>query len=53
MQGFITDAVNMTIEKWKREERLVEKNYYPKYKSSILSLVRLLCLRTTRTNYYL
>lgn len=53
MQGFITDCVDMTIRKWKREEQLAEKDYYPKYKSAILALVCISCVHIAGTNHCL
>jgi hypothetical protein len=44
INGFVTDCMNMVIAKWKREEQLVKKGYYPKYNGSMLLLV---CVATS------
>ena len=40
LNGFILDTINMVVNKWLREERMVEQGYYPKYKSAMGELVR-------------
>jgi hypothetical protein len=43
--GFIPQAIDMTIRKWRREQRTVEKGYYPKYRRPMCKLVS--CLSST------
>lgn len=39
LNGFILDTINMTILRWKRDKKAVEKGYYPKYKKAMGELV--------------
>ena len=39
LNGFILDTINMSILRWKREERSVERGYYLKYKKAMGELV--------------
>ena len=52
LNGFILDTINMTILKWKREEQLVEKGYYPKYKKAMGELVRIANIHALITHYF-
>ena len=40
LNGFILDTITMVVSKWSREERLVERGYYPEYKNAMGELVR-------------
>ena len=40
IDGFISNAVTMTIQKWRHTQKTVEKGYYPKYKKEMCKLVR-------------
>ena len=39
LNGFILDTITMVVSKWSREERLVERGYYPEYKNAMGELV--------------
>ncbi|KIM52517.1 hypothetical protein SCLCIDRAFT_32584 [Scleroderma citrinum Foug A] len=39
LNGFILDTINMSVLRWKREEHLVEKGYYPKYRKAMGELL--------------
>lgn len=40
IDGFISNAVTMTIQKWRHTQKTVVKGYYPKYKKEMCKLVR-------------
>ena len=46
MNGFISNAVTMTIQKWRHTQKTVEKGYYPKYKKEMSKLVHALTQST-------
>jgi len=49
MISFISDVVNMTITKWKRERQTVEKGYYLWYRAHMCKLVHILPSLSTFT----
>lgn len=50
VNGFISDAIQMTMQKWRREQQTVEKRYYPKYRKSMCKLVRIWLVIYVPTN---
>lgn len=39
INGFISDAIDMVLQKWRREEQTIEKHYYPKHRKAMCKLV--------------
>lgn len=41
MTGFISDAIAMMMQKWRRKGRTIEKHHYPEHRGSMCKLVRI------------